>query len=94
MHGSVPGIQSGASILRETHICNHLDNATTVVVKKLTRKLRTSCVFVGGLTLVMAVNLFGSGETPLLHGERVTKEIDAGFVELAFFSGKFQRNFV
>ena len=26
-------------------------------------------------------------------GKRVTKELEAGFVEFAFFSAKFQRNF-
>ena len=31
MHESIRKTQTEASILRETHICDHLDNRTTVV---------------------------------------------------------------
>ena len=34
MHDSIQGTQNEAPILRERHICNHLDNTTTVVLQK------------------------------------------------------------
>ena len=38
MHDSIRGTQTQAPVLRERHICDHLHNTRTVVLKKHTHK--------------------------------------------------------